>query len=204
MMQVRTPSLPLVKRLHVWVVAFLLLLNVSLAFVCSPRPSSCHCHVKQSLAAASTTDDNDNDSTITLGITSDDAQSKEFMELLSKHETLDMLGITLYSVVMTKDHFEDQVDVVDVACFASCEAVDKWLENIDAVIDEVIDADEKTNGNVVAVCLSKDVAMACLQSGRWESRNIYYPKGDNSNVELWVSSAVQALGDVNERRFWGG
>lgn len=149
-------------------------------------------------------DNNDDDNTITLGLTSDDAQSRDFMDQLSKHETLGMLGITLESVVMTHDKFEDQVDVVDIACFSTSDAVDEWLENIDAVVNGVIDAVEEINGNVVAVCLSKDVASACLQSGRWESRNIYYPKGDNNDVGLWVNSAVQALGDVNERRFWGG
>ena len=146
----------------------------------------------------------DNDSTITLGLTSDAKLNEEFMDLLSKHETLSMLGITLESVQMSHDQFANQVDVVDAACFASSEAVDEWLENVDSVVNGVIDEDEKTNGNVVAVCLSKDVANTCLQSGRWESRNIYYPMGDNSDISLWVDSAVQALGDVNERRFWGG
>jgi len=124
--------------------------------------------------------------------------------MLSDHETLGMLGITLDSVNMSKEHFADQVDLVDIACFASPEAVDEWLENIDAVVDEVIDADEKTNGDVVAVCLSKDTANTCLQSERWESRSIYYPKGENTEIKLWVNSCVQALGDVQERKFWGG
>jgi hypothetical protein len=177
------------------------LLNVTAAFVVPPRstfsPSS-------SFATQEDSDSDIDDSTITLGLTGDAKQNKEFMDLLSKHKTLDMLGITLESVELSLDHFADQVDVVDAACFASSEAVNEWLENIDAVVNGVIDEDEKTNGNVVAVCLSKDVANTCLQSGRWESRNIYYPKGDNSDISLWVDSAVQALGDVNERRFWGG
>jgi hypothetical protein len=179
----------------------LFLLNVTAAFVVSPRatfsPSS-------SFATLEDSDSDIDDSTITLGLTGDAKQNKKFMDLLSKHKTLDMLGITLESVELSLDHFADQVDVVDAACFASSEAVNEWLENIDAVVNGVIDEDEKTNGNVVAVCLSKDVANTCLQSGRWESRNIYYPKGDNSDISLWVDSAVQALGDVNERRFWGG
>jgi hypothetical protein len=126
------------------------------------------------------------------------------MDMLSNHETLGMLGITLDSVVMSRDDFANQVDVVDIACFSTPQAVDDWLENIDAVVDVVIDADEKTNGDVVAVCLSKDTANACLQSERWESRNIYYPKGVNTEIEPWADSCVQALGDVMERKFWGG
>lgn len=196
-MHASTP--PTAKRVCVAMVLFLL--NVTAAFVVSPRatfsPSS-------SFATLEDSDSDIDDSTITLGLTGDAKQNKEFMDLLSKHKTLDMLGITLESVELSLDHFADQVDVVDAACFASSEAVNEWLENIDAVVNGVIDEDEKTNGNVVAVCLSKDVANTCLQSGRWESRNIYYPKGDNSDISLWVDSAVQALGDVNERRFWGG
>lgn len=194
-----TSTLTTAKRVCVAMVLFLL--NVTAAFVVSPRatfsPSS-------SFATLEDSDSDIDDSTITLGLTGDAKQNKEFMDLLSKHKTLDMLGITLESVELSLDHFADQVDVVDAACFASSEAVNEWLENIDAVVNGVIDEDEKTNGNVVAVCLSKDIANTCLQSGRWESRNIYYPKGDNSDISLWVDSAVQALGDVNERRFWGG
>jgi hypothetical protein len=179
----------------------LFLLNVTAAFVVFPRATF------SSSSSFATQDDSDSDiddSTITLGLTGDAKQNKEFMDLLSKHETLGMLGITLDSVELSLDHFADQVDVVDAACFASSEAVNEWLENIDAIVNGVIDEDERINGNVVAVCLSKDIANTCLQSGRWESRNIYYPKGDNSDISLWVDSAVQALGDVNERRFWGG
>jgi hypothetical protein len=73
-----------------------------------------------------------------------------------------------------------------------------------AIVNGVIDEDEKTNGNVVALCLSKDNTNTCLQSSQWEYRNIYFPKGDNSDISLWVDSAVQALGDVNKHRFWGG
>lgn len=183
--------------LIVAVVLFLWLLSPSSAFVVSP------CHRFSTHVALSSAEDDDN--TITLGLTSDPAENKLFMDMLSNHETFEMLGITLESIEMSQDHFEEQIDVVDVACFSSPEAVDKWLENIDAVVDGVIDADEKTNGDVVAVCVSKDTASACLQSERWESRNIYYPQGDkNTEMGLWVDSCVQALGDVMERKFWGG
>lgn len=185
---------------------FLLLLfslHVSSAFLVSSssvtRPST----LVVALSDDDSTDDDD-DNTITIGLTSTEEENTEFMDILSSHKSLKMLGINLDSIVMTPDDFGDQVDLVDIACFSSEKAVDDWLEQIDCVIDGVIDADEKTNGNVVAVCLSKDVAGACLQGGRWESRNIYYPKGENTEVKLWVDSCVQALGDVMERKFWGG
>jgi hypothetical protein len=198
MMQANTRPIQSVKR--VLIVAFLFLLNATAAFLLSPSATS---RLHLTLMADESSSDND-DSTITLGLTSDDDQNKAFLQAILKHETLRMLGVTLESVNMSNDKFADQVDVVDAACFASSKAVDEWLENVDAVIDEVIDEDEKTNGDVVAVCLSKDIANTCLQSKRWESRNIYYPKGENDDMGLWVASAVQAIGDINERRFWGG
>lgn len=189
--------------MKVLVVSVLSLLNtISFAFVVSP-PLSRRAQSTQQKSSTSSTDKDDN--IITLGLTSSEAENKKFMDMLSNHESLGMLaGIQLDSVVMSHDDFANQVDVVDIACFSSPQAVDEWLENIDAIVDGVIDADEKTNGNVVAVCLSKDTANACLQSERWESRNIYYPKGENTQIELWVNSCVQALGDVMERKFWGG
>jgi hypothetical protein len=33
-----------------------------------------------------------------------------------------------------------------------------------AIVNGVIDEDEKTNGNVVALCLSKGITNTCLQS----------------------------------------
>jgi hypothetical protein len=65
----------------------------------------------------------------------------------------------------------------------------------------------------VAVCKSTEVANTCLQSKRWEQHRIYYPSGyvipegsENSDeaIEKWADSAMQALGDSMERRFWGG
>lgn len=181
----------------------LILLSLSSAFVVVP---SHHQFLRRlRLSSSEKVDDVDDDSTITLGLTSNnEADNKQFMDLLMKHSILDMLDVTVDSVIMSKDHFAEQVDAVDIACFSSTEAVDEWLENIDAVVDEVIDSDEKTNGDVIAVCLSKETASTCLQSKRWESCNIYYPQGDNTEVALWVDSCVQALGDVAERRFWGG
>jgi hypothetical protein len=71
-----------------------------------------------------------------------------------------------------------------------------------AIVNGVIDEDEKTNGNVVALCLSKDITNTCLQSSQLEYRNIYFPKGDNSDIYLWVDSAVQAVGDVKILGWW--
>ena len=201
----KVPSMPCSKvslTMREAATFLLVLLELSSAFVVLPL------HVRNrfppTIRLSSESKDDAHDSTITLGLTSDEAENKQFMDLLMNHTTLGMLDITVDSVVMSKDHFADQVDIVDVACFSSKEAVDEWLENIDAVVDDVIDHDEKTNGDVIAVCLSKDTASTCLQSERWQSGNIYYPQGENTEIGLWVDSCVQALGDVAERRFWGG
>jgi hypothetical protein len=100
----------------------------------------------------------------------------------------------------------DALQDLDVACFASPEEVKQWVQDIDATLglEEVAEEDKRlANGDVMAACIGTETARVCLESGRWESRNIYYPKGQKDSVEGWAASAVQAVGDLNERRFWG-
>ena len=60
---------------------------------------------------------------------------------------------------------------------------------------------EAGNGNVVAACIGSETARVCLETGRWNSYNIYYPKGDD-NMQGWVDSTAQAAADLIEQRFW--
>jgi hypothetical protein len=87
---------------------------------------------------------------------------------------------------------------------------------------------------MMAACPNFNTAKVCLDSGRWTSNHIYYPKDTNTqqgvelkvlpitnnnndvhsiddanmienvNFEIWADSIVQAAGDVMERKFWGG
>jgi len=96
---------------------------------------------------------------------------------------------------------------VDIACFGSPSAVEAWLGNVDVAlgIENLPDEDRQTagNGDVLAACIGTTTAKACLESRRWESRKIYYPK-ENPGMEGWAESTGQALGDAMERKFWGG
>lgn len=83
---------------------------------------------------------------------------------------------------------------------------------------------------IMAACPNTNTAKECLNSGRWMSNYIYYPKDmqqavelktealdsdsgtadeeggneDPIDLEVWAASIVQAAGDVHERKFWGG
>ena len=86
-----------------------------------------------------------------------------------------------------------------------------------------------SDGGVMAACPNVNTARECLNSGRWISSKIYYPKetqtsvelktesldvrdkegeeevvDDDIDVQLWADSVIQAAGDVMERKFWGG
>lgn len=115
----------------------------------------------------------------------------------------------------SEESIVDRVDIAEVACFVSPVAVASWLDNIDEelnVPDDISDDDRRQlpNGDVLAACACSETARACLDSGRWISNNIYYPKGSDRNiggddsVEEWAALIMQASGDVMERKFWGG
>jgi len=111
------------------------------------------------------------------------------------------------SATFDDDQTRTMMEDVDIACFGSPSAVEAWLGNVDLAlgIESLPDEDRQTagNGNVVAACIGTTTARACLESRRWEARNIYYPK-ENPGMDGWADSTAQALGDAMERKFWGG
>lgn len=106
-----------------------------------------------------------------------------------------------------QQRFENELlQDLGVACFASPEEVKQWVMDVDVAlgIEDTAEEDKRwTNGNVMAACIGTETARVCLESGRWEARNIYYAKGEKDSVQGWAASAVQAIGDLNERNFWG-
>ncbi|KAL7525111.1 hypothetical protein ACHAWF_001220 [Thalassiosira exigua] len=147
----------------------------------------------------------------------------------------------------------------DIACFESILAVQSYLERLDKhwdipkdmsdedrrklpnkpdPVEDILGAKEgavpaTSDSRLLAACPNADTGRECLNSGRWMSNHIYYPKdsqnavelktepiGGNDNgddgvdpveendinidVDVWAESVVQAAGDVMERKFWGG
>mmetsp|Transcript_8133 Transcript_8133/g.11719 ORF Transcript_8133/g.11719 Transcript_8133/m.11719 type:complete len:313 (-) Transcript_8133:70-1008(-) len=182
--------------------------------------------------------DDDGGDFLTIATTQGMGESDEIRQALTNHDMTAMLGLELKFVEVpcvetSKDNDDDDDDAVvlnsnllddiDIACFQSELAVENWLDQVDVAQgisstekDEMSDEEKQAlgNGGVVAVCVSTETANICLQSKRWESRNIYYPninksgmrEGDTDKTEIdkWADSAVQAFGDVMERKFWGG
>lgn len=114
------------------------------------------------------------------------------------------------SVVNFSEEQLAAIDEVDLACFGSASAMTSWLHNVDVArgYGDMDDEEKKKlgpegNGDVVASCVDKDLAQVCLGTGRWESQKIYYPAKDTESL-TWVDSAAMAIGDVMERKFWGG
>jgi len=115
-----------------------------------------------------------------------------------------------YDTVAVK-YTDDQMDVImddiQVACFGSPSSVDSWLKNVDRIlgIEDLSDEDKKkapgSNGYVVAVCIGNTTAKRCLESGRWNAMDIYYPKSD-PGIKGWADSCFQAAGDIMEDSFW--
>lgn len=148
----------------------------------------------------------------------------------------------------------------DIACFSNVKGVKSYLKMLDGhfnVADDITDEERRKLPNkpdlvgdiiqgisgavneedgavpdvgIMAACPNTDTARECLNSGRWMSNHIYYPKDmqqavelktealgsdsdaadeeggneDPIDIEVWAASIVQACGDVHERKFWGG
>lgn len=148
----------------------------------------------------------------------------------------------------------------DIACFSNVKGVKSYLSLLDDHFDvakDITDEDRRQLPNkpdlvgdiiqgiseavneedgsipdagIMAACPNTETARECLNSGRWMSNHIYYPKdtqqavelkteaigsdedtkdeeGENEDpvdIEVWAASIVQAAGDVYERKFWGG
>lgn len=166
----------------------------------------------------------------------DDVTNTALRQALKDHPFQKMSGIELTIVdipCVSSDSSEnitwsdedetviDRVDTADVACFVSPVAVASWLDNIDEeldVPDDISDDDRRKlpNGDVKAACACAETARVCLDTGRWISNEIYYPRGgmdsnidssegaSNIDLEEWVTWITQAAGDAMERKFWGG
>ena len=97
----------------------------------------------------------------------------------------------------------------DVLCFSPPSAVHAWLENVGRVAAETntfsdIDDDggfSKGNGNGIAACIGETKAKACLESGRWNKNDVYYPE-TNLGFNGWADSTAICLGDILKRQFW--
>eukprot|EP00591_Stephanopyxis_turris_P009489 CAMPEP_0195523310 /NCGR_PEP_ID=MMETSP0794_2-20130614/22316_1 /TAXON_ID=515487 /ORGANISM="Stephanopyxis turris, Strain CCMP 815" /LENGTH=243 /DNA_ID=CAMNT_0040653279 /DNA_START=17 /DNA_END=748 /DNA_ORIENTATION=+ len=165
-------------------------------------------------------EDNDNEkNTITVALTNAINQNDDMREALANHPALSMLGVNLNLIELpcvsnttTTAISNNQLSsikegLIDISCFESISAVNSWLRNIDLIFDSVnATEDEKRalgNGNVVAVCFDCDTAKRCLESGRWESQSIYYSTNEfTQGLQGYADSAMHALGDVRETKFW--
>ena len=149
----------------------------------------------------------------------------------------------------------------DIACFSTITGVKSYLNMLDEhfnVAEDISDEERRQLPNrpdlvgdiiqglsgsvsegdsdvpsagLMAACPNTSTARECLNSGRWMSNHIYYPKdaqkavelkteaidSENSydneeeegeeediDLEVFAASIVQAAGDVYERKFWGG
>ena len=129
----------------------------------------------------------------------------------------------------------------DIVCFTNPTDIQSYLNKLDGHMgipkdmkeedrrklpNKPTTPEEDTNSTTImmAACPNYTTARECLQSGRWMSNHIYYPKSeekmnvgnndannsgereetDSIDVEALVNSVVQAAGDVMERKFWGG
>ena len=57
------------------------------------------------------------------------------------------------------------------------------------------------NGNVIAACIGKKKAKACLESGRWNENDVYYSE-TKPGLNGWADSTAICLGDILKRQFW--
>jgi hypothetical protein len=147
----------------------------------------------------------------------------------------------------------------DIACFSTIKGVKSYLSMLDShinVAEDITDEERRQLPNkpdlvgdiiqgisgavneevgsmpdagIMAACPNTNTARECLNSGRWISNHIYYPKDmqqavelkteaidsesdkaeeeeeiEDIDLEVWAATIVQAAGDVYERKFWGG
>ena len=121
---------------------------------------------------------------------------------VTRFNTYDTVPVTL-----PDEQVEMIMDDIQIACFGSPSSVDAYLKNVDRIlgIEDKSDEDKKktpgSNGNSVAVCIGSTSARRCLESGRWQAMDIYYPKS-SPGLEGWADSCLQAAGDIMENSFW--
>lgn len=146
---------------------------------------------------------------INVALTQEIGENKELTIKMEAHPLLSLVDKDTAFVEIpggSCEKFQSNLDRVDVACFASPESVEQWLHNVDVSlgIEDGTDEEKRAagNGNVIAACIGTETARICLESGRWQPNDIYYPKGDD-DVQGWADSAVQAVADIFEKEFWG-
>ncbi len=121
---------------------------------------------------------------------------------VTRYNTYDTIPVQLSDTEM-----EIVMDDIQIACFGSPSSVDAWLENVDRKLGIEGDSDDDKratpgcNGNTIAVCIGSTTAKRCLESGRWQAMDIYYPKKD-PGIQGWADCCLQAAGDVMENSFW--
>jgi hypothetical protein len=183
-----------------------------------------------------------------------DGKQHELQSILKDSPFCKMTGTRLTiadvpSAKWSQEHV-DRLGQADIVCFASVSAVKSYLNNLDEnhlnVPKDISDEDRRKLPNtpegtevtigasVMAACPNANTGRECLNSGRWATNHIYYPKSTQQAVELkaeliegqdggdrgtgeeevdeaedidmsfWADSVLQASGDVMERKFWGG
>lgn len=212
--------------------------------------------LRQSSSGDSDEDDDSSTINIALICTSIDADDDRdaLRTALTNHPFCQMTGVRLSvadvpaSAPWTDDHAA-RLRGADIACFGTAAAVSGYLRTLDddhlgvspdasaedrrklpnRMPDPAGGAGGATAATLMAACPDADAGRECLNSGRWTSQHIYYPKETQGAVELktdpiegrgeegggegdvkkeidvdvWAAVVVQAAGDVMERKFWG-
>eukprot|EP00984_Skeletonema_dohrnii_P001557 scaffold488_cov109-Skeletonema_dohrnii-CCMP3373.AAC.2 len=135
-------------------------------------------------------------------------------------------GVKSY-LTMLDGHFNVAEDITDEERRKLPNKPDLVSDIIEGISGAVSEEDgSKFDVGIMAACPDTNTAKECLNSGRWMSNYIYYPKDMQQAVELkteaidsesdaaeeegdidlevWAASIVQAAGDAYERKFWGG
>lgn len=202
------------------IVLLLLVVGLSTAFApptFAPPYSSNHGHL--TTCRASSTDESSDTSTsiIHIALVGRDADELGLTSVLGDHPFCEMtkIKLSLRTVPVTSSWDDGDVSSLqsaDIACFESPSCVRTYLQRLDehlAVPDDTSDEERRSLPNrpgsvedsdepgqqstFMAACRNTSSAKECLNSGRWESNHIYYPK-DGGPVEL----KTQAIGDESE------
>ena len=196
------------------IVLLLLALGRSGAF--APPQYSCYSNHRTTCKASDESSDT-SASTIRIALVGRDSDELGLGSLLGEHPFCEMtkIELSLQTVPVTSSWDEDDVSGLqsaDIACFESPSCVRSYLQRLDehlAVPDDASDEERRKLPNrpgsmddagepgqqstFMAACRNTSSARECLNSGRWQSNHIYYPK-DSGPVEL----KTQAIGDASE------
>ena len=197
------------------IVLLLLLLGLSAAFA----PPKYRSNRRTTCKASADGENGDTSaSTIHIALVGSDADELGLESMLSEHPFCQMtkIKLSLETVPVTSSWDDDVVSslqAADIACFETSSCVKTYLQRLDehlAVPDDISDEDRRGLSNrpdpadgadesgqqsaLMAACRNTSSAKECLNSGRWESNHIYYPKDSGRAVEL----KTQAIGEEDE------